>query len=73
MLCFIQQLLSIVLAMDIEQRRPDLPQLSSGTGTAVDTAYGFSIGLDIPLQQEHSFLIGRNSLPLQHFQRRIHI
>ena len=57
MLFFVQQLLSVVLAVDIEQIRADLAQLSGGAGTAVDPAEGFSVRLDLALQEEHAVLI----------------
>ena len=51
-LLLVQQLLPVVLPVDIQQSGTQCPQLSHCYRTAVDPAYVFAVGLDLPLQQQ---------------------
>ena len=48
-LLLVQQLLPVVLPVDIQQSGTQCPQLSHCYRTAVDPAYVFAVGLDLPL------------------------
>ena len=51
MLRFVQQLLPVMLAMDIQQAVAQRAQLRDGHGTTIQPAGVFAVGIDLPLQQ----------------------
>ena len=52
MLFLVQQLLSIMLAVDVQQGSADFPQLGHSYGPAAHPAGVFAVGVDLPLQQQ---------------------
>ena len=68
-LLLIQQLLPVMLAVDIQQRAADPPQLGHGHRPAAHPAGVFPIGIDLPLEQQLPVLRLHAAL-LQHRQRR---
>lgn len=52
MLLLVQQLLTIMLAVNIQQLAANPPQLGHRHGPAIDPAGIFPVGIDLPLQQQ---------------------